>query len=315
VRTRSLGIATWPESYTFGFSIFDDPDGQDLATSRIVYSELVNIGLRCTKGVWPLRATGAPSDAGANLEEVPYRDHVVGLHEDGFEIGYHNASQKTEPRERTQEGLDRMADLFGPAPLTMSNHYNSHESVFGGEARFGGWRRIAYAALTRGAERGKAVGSVEGHPLHWADLCRERVAYCRSFTFPQLGVPEDLILTPYFDPSRPFVNAWFPSADAGDRDAFLRQLTPQRVSRLVQSRGMAILFVHFGHGFVREGRLDARVREALLRVVDAGGWCVPVRTLLDHVRAQRGVHSATADEVARLEGSWLRTRVRQVVRM
>ena len=45
---------TWPESRLFAFTVFDDPDGQSLETTRLVYSFLAELGFRTTIGVWPL---------------------------------------------------------------------------------------------------------------------------------------------------------------------------------------------------------------------------------------------------------------------
>jgi hypothetical protein len=304
------GAVRWPAPYRFGFSIFDDPDGQTVEMSEAIYGCLAELQMRTTKGVWPLRAEGAPSDLGQSCEDPAYLAHARALQARGFEIGYHNASQKTEPRARTEAGLAAFVQHFGDAPITMSNHYNSREAVYFARYRLSGWRRMAYDVLTRGRYREQSCGHLEGHPLFWGDLCASRIGYCRNFAFRSLDTLASVPFMPYFDADRPHVAAWYASADANDCQRFRQLITRDAVEALARKGSATILYVHFGHGFVERGRVLPAVREALRMVVELGGWCVPVRTLLDHLRAQQGLHQVGASERAALESRWLREKIR-----
>ena len=48
----------------------------------------------------------------------------------------------------------------------------------------------------------------------------------------------------------------------------------------------------------------------MTRMARKGGWFVPVRTLLDTIRQQRGGHIMADVERARLERKWLLTKLR-----
>ena len=47
-------------------------------------------------------------------------------------------------------------------------------------------------------------GHVEGDPLFWGDLCRDRVRYVRNFTFADVNTLASCPLMPYHDPKRPW---------------------------------------------------------------------------------------------------------------
>jgi hypothetical protein len=70
------------------------------------------------------------------------------------------------------------------------------------------------------------------------------------------------------------------------------------------------MYTHFGHGYVEGGRLHPRFRELMTRLSRMNGWFVPVGVLLDHIRAQRGVHALTDRERASLEWRWLGEKLR-----
>src|SRR4051794_16619998 len=120
---------TWPDGKTFAFTIFDDTDLATLENVKPVYDLLLELGFRTTKSIWPLSSTedGRVDRLGSTCEDV---DYVAWLHElqgHGFEVGYHLASGCTSPRDRTRIGLERFHELFGPEPITMTNHMNNKE--------------------------------------------------------------------------------------------------------------------------------------------------------------------------------------------
>ena len=314
MRAASAPPIDWPDGKRFAFTVFDDPDAQSLPVGREVYAFLADLGFRTTKGVWPLGRTvpGADeNDEGGDCSDAEYREWVVGLQSQGFEIGWHNATAHTSPRERTREGLDRFREYFGHDPATMANHYNADEGIYFGEARVSGLPRLIYTLATRGANRGRYRGEREGDPLFWGDLCRERVRYVRNFVFPETNTLALCPEMPYHDPARPYVNAWYASSEGDKRPSFVERISEARIDQLEEEGGACVMYTHFGHGFVEDGRLHPRFRTLMERIAEKDGWFVPVGTLLDFLAERKGgVHTLTGSERRRLERRWIRHKLR-----
>ena len=303
--------AAWPHSRKFAFTVFDDPDSQTFAASREVYGLLGDLGILTTKGVWPL--PGDPrnaSDHGETCGNPAYAAWLREIQEQGFEIGYHNATSHTSRRETTLEALDRFAELFGQNPVTMSNHYHCHEGIYWGPNRLSGWRRHAYNVLTLGRNRGRSLGHLSDSPYFWGDLCQQRIRYVRNFASPEINTLRACPRMPYHDPQRPFVNYWYSSSEGAKIDSFLERLSEARQDRLEAEGGACIMYVHFGHGFYNTGGLHARFRELMRRLSRKNGWFVPVGVLLDYLREQQPRPPITDRERAELERRWLWHKVR-----
>ena len=300
---------SWPEGKQFAFTIFDDPDSQTVDAGRVVYSFLADLGFRTTKGVWPIWGTQPRSDPGGSCDDADYRDWCLELAAQGFEIGYHNATQYTSSREQTMRGLARYAEIFGKSPATMSNHYNCDEDIYWGEHRLTGVRRHVYNALTRGENHNRFFGHVPGHPLFWGDLCRDRITYVRNFVYARINTLDACPYMPYHDPMRPLVNAWYASSEGANVAKLTRTINESNQDRLAAEGGACIMYTHFGHGYVRDGRLDPEFRRLMTRLAGMNGWFVPVSTLLDFLRAERGLATLSDAQRAELEGRWLRDKI------
>jgi hypothetical protein len=294
----------WPGGKRFAFTVFDDPDAQTLATGRPVYEFLAELGFRTTKGVWPVRGPGVPSDRGQTCAEDDYRAWVEDLQARGFEIGFHNATSHTSTREETRRALDTFARYFGSFPSAMTNHYNCDEAIYFGDCRLSGWRRGFYNTVTRGRNR-HFHGHVAGDNRFWGDLCRARVKYVRNFVFHDVDTLAACPWMPYHDPARPFVNYWFVSSQGTNLPAFVDRLSEENQDRLEESGGACLMHTHFGHGFVTGGRLVPRFVRLMERLARRPGWFVPVSTLLDHVLAGRTERVLTHGQRAALERRWL----------
>lgn len=294
-----------PAGYDFAFSVFDDPDAQTLREGRMVYDFLRDLGFRTTKGVWPVRGSGQPSDRGGTCDEPDYRDWVLSLCAQGFEAGYHNTTLHTSAREATAQGLDRFRSLFGHDPLVMAQHFNCEENVYWGDARLTGWRRAVYNLAHRGRYRGRFRGHLPGDPLFWGDLCRERVGYVRSFVFPGINTLRRCPWMPYHDPSKPHVRAWFASSEGSNVRRFVQTLSEAAQEELCEQRGTCIMYAHFGHGFVEGKSLHAGFRRVMTALASRRGWFVPVGTILRHLEASHGLHVLKPSERVTLERRWL----------
>lgn len=296
---------SWPGGKAFAFSVFDDTDLTTLLNGPPVYDLLAECGLRTTKSVWPLSGDGEPRIGGSTCEDPEYLAWVHRLQEQGFEIALHNVTYETSPRERTRRGLDRFRDLFGHDPASHANHSICGENIYWGSSRCTGPYRLAYDVLNRFKTRNAFQGHVEGSPLFWGDLCRERVTYVRNLVHSDVNTLAFCPQMPYHDPRRPYVNYWFASTEGPDVDTFVAALSDERQDELEASGGACIMYTHFGSGFAPDGRVDPRFARAMRRLGERNGWFVPVRTLLDHLRQTNGHRVISDAERARLERRWL----------
>lgn len=300
----------WPEGRRFAFTIFDDPDLQGDRDGRIVYDFLADLGFRTTRGIWPLAPTETPAGIHGHCEQPEHVTWLRSLCQRGFELGLHNARMHTSSRSETGRAIAQYRTLFGDGPLVLANHMNNREAIYWGSSRLGGWRRLVYDLATLGRNRHRFHGHQEGHELFWGDICQHEVEYVRNFVFRDLNTLAVCPWMPYHDPERPWVNQWFASSEGGDCATFVTTIREQQQDRLEEEGGAAILYTHFGKGFVRDGNLDPRFRERMTRIARKNGWFVPVSVLLDMIRKQRGELILTGRELAHLECKWLLLKLR-----
>jgi hypothetical protein len=298
----------WPEGASFAFTIFDDTDRATLDNVAGVYDFLEEIGMRTTKSVWPISLEGEPLVKGATCDDPAYAAWTVDLQRRGFEIGYHGASNMTASREAVERALDRFQSLYGHPPSAMANHADCAEGMYWGADRVSGLNRLAYNLLTGFKKVGRYRGHVEGDPLFWGDLCRERIRYVRNFTFPDIDTLAACGVMPYHDPDRPYVNAWFGSSEGRDVDAFTACIGESEQDRLEASGGACIMYTHLAAGFQADGGLHSRFELLMRRLAAKKGWFVPVSTLLDHLAAD-GVPSVSRAHRNALERRWLRSKL------
>jgi hypothetical protein len=298
----------WPEGKTFAFTVFDDPDGQTVDTGKRVYGLLAELGFKTTRGVWPGRAIRTPNSGGASCEDDAYRRHTQELQALGFEVGYHNHTKHSSTRDEIITGLDIFRDYFGHDPESMANHYNA-EAIYWGPARLAPPIRALYAVATAGRTNGRHFGHVPGHPSFWGDVCRQRIRYCRNFVYANTNTLGACPWMPYYDPTKPLVNAWYASTEGSNAPRFLDALSEVNQDRLEAEGGACIMYTHFGHGFVERGTFVRRFEHLMRRLSDKNGWFVPVSALLDHLQSQRGLTHLQSGQRRHLETRWLREKV------
>jgi hypothetical protein len=301
----------WPDGRRFAFAIFDDTDWATREKVQPVYDLLAGLGMRATKSVWVFRGEGEPSNGGSTCEEREYLDWLLSLKCGGFEIGLHNVAPATSTREWTRRGLDRFRELFGDGGIVHCNHLGCRENIYWGAARLTGWRRAFYNRVTRGRNGDNSRGHVEGDELFWGDLCRERVSYVRNFVFDDLNTLALCPQMPYHDPSKPYVNYWFASANGSSLRRFLENFTYQHIDQLIAEGGLCVAYVHFAADFARDGKVDAEFRRRLEYIARQGGWFATVSEVLDHLRGGEGRDGRRISprELRRLETKWLARKI------
>lgn len=294
----------WPGGKKFAFTVFDDPDAQDEPASRLVYSFLADLGFRTTKAVWPIGPLREANSSGTTCADASFRAHCQELQRGGFEIGFHNAAPHSSTREETIEALDRFSEYFGRDPVTMANHYNE-EAIYWGQARLDGIHRAVYNLVTLGRARNRHFGHIPGHPAFWGDVCRERVRYCRGFVFPDINTLGLFPAMPYCDPRRPFVRAWYTSTDGHDCAQFLKAISEENQDRLEASGSACIMYTHFGHWFVKDGKLDATFQRLMKRLAAKPGYFAPAGELLEYLENTQGLPALSDGQWFALQSRWL----------
>jgi hypothetical protein len=294
----------WPEGKTFAFTVFDDPDAQTYEDGRLIYSFLQDLGFRTTRGVWPGPVVRERNSGGETCESATYRTHNQQLQEHGFEIGYHHTTPHDSTRDEIARGLDSFRDYFGTMPSSMANHYNA-EAIYWGGARLAPPMRRMYRCATLGRTAGRFSGHVRDTTFFWGDLCREHIRYCRNFVYTDVNTLAACPWMPYYDPLKPFVAAWYASSEGSNVDRFVATLSDANQDRLEAEGGACIMYAHFGHGFVENGRLHPEFARVMRRLSAKRGWFVPVSDLLDFLSATSGPTQLTADQRSALERRWL----------
>jgi hypothetical protein len=293
-------IEPYPYGKTFAVSMIDDTDGATLAELAPVYACLHEHGLSSTKTVWPLPAvapTGwrqAIDDRSATLAEAPYRRFCQQLQAQGFEIAMHTASAGNNTRERTLEAYRIFEAVFGQPPLTNVMHGRNKENIYWGHAAV---THPGLARLAQFFEPQEFFGHRVESTYYWGDICREKTRYVRLFETRAANTLAFDPATPYHDPRKPDVPWWF-SASYGAGTCLFDLLAPARIERLRRERGGCIIHFYARHyalfhslSHPGPGAAVHPQFEALVRCLGAcpDGWYVPVVTLLDRLRAGRGL--------------------------
>jgi hypothetical protein len=302
---------SWPDGKRFAFSIFDDTDLTAPGNFEAVYDLLASLGMRITKSVWP--ATGADllarGENGSTCDDSEYVRTVLDLQRSGFEIGYHNSYFEGLPRARIEQAFERFKALFGSYPSSMSNHAESSEGIYWGYDRVSGLVKLLYRLSMRRFGSNPHQGHLPASPYFWGDLCHRNIRYVRNFVFGDIDTLAVCPMMPYYDPARPLVQAWYAASNGQVLPSCLELLSERNQDQLERSGGACIVYTHLGSGFQNGRTVDQRFSDLMKRLARLDGWFVPVTTLLDHIRAQRGLTTLSAAQRRRLEWRWFAHKV------
>jgi hypothetical protein len=293
----------FPGNKAFAFAIYDDTDLSTVENVSPVYKLLEELGMRSTKSVWPLASIREGWHCGDSLQEPEYLDFITDLKDKGFEIALHNVRNHDATRKIIEEGLEEFHRRIGYYPRIHANHSRNRDNIYWGEARLNSLRPMYKLAL---ACKGGRV--FEGHkqesPFFWGDLCQQRIDYVRNFVFHEINLDRVNPTMPYRDPVRPFVNYWFSSCAGADVTRFSQAISERNQEKLEAENGVCIMYTHFACGFVKDGRVDPTAEQLLRRLATRSGWFVPVSTLLDYLRQERGTRTIPPGEFTAMEWRW-----------
>lgn len=271
----------WPENYDFAFTIVDDTDGATVKNVKPVYDYLYEKGIITTKTCW-IYPSRDDVYTGECLEDENYKEFLLDLKEKGFEIGFHNAGSGGFKREETISAFEKFKDVFGDYPHIHINHSNNVENIYWGNKRFSGPVKWIYK-LARGQI--KSLGDNEQSEYFWGDVCKKHIKYIRNRTFNGVNtLKEDSRLVYEEKGKEKYSNYWFSSSEGMRLEPFLKLLTRKNVDKLIEEKGLCIVYTHFAYDFVDEnGNLDEKFKKTIDYIASKNGWFVPAGEILDYV--------------------------------
>lgn len=302
----------WPGGKPFAFTIVDDTDASTVENTKPVYDLLSDLGIHTTKTVWPLHPSDKPGYAYGSLEDAAYRDWVLALRDQGFEIAIHGTTDGSSPRERILAGLERFRETLGGDPRMHVNHVGQRDNIYWYEDRLVGPPRWIYQAWRVLKRRPAAsLGHHSGTPYFWGDLVRDHIEYVRNFTFTEINTLKLDPWMPYHSPAHPYVKYWYSASQGTDCRRLNALLSESAQDRLAAEGGCCIAYTHFGFGFAENGRLNDDFRRLMTRLAGLGGYFAPVSTILDHLRARPGWREKIGSlDLQRLQWRWLQEKRR-----
>jgi hypothetical protein len=277
----------FPNGKRFAFSIVDDTDLTTLKRVEPVYEILKKHGLRTTKTVWVLDSNGSTRspDQGVTLQDEAYREFVLNLKREGFEIALHGVRGGGSRRPDIQRGLEEFKATLGDYPKMHINHSQNRENLYWGRHIFTLWPFEWAAPIAMG----DFFGDNKDSEYFWGDLAQKRVKYVRRFSFMQINLLAVNPSFPYHLAEKPYVNYWFPTSDGANVERFNELLETASIDKLEREGGVCLVYAHLGAGsFSRDGRVDARFEARIKELASRNGWFAPASEILDHLTKQPG---------------------------
>jgi hypothetical protein len=298
------------------FTIVDDTDHATVTNTKPIYDLLASLGMRTTKTVWPLRCDD-PSNSFARsetLEDAHYAAWVRHLQAEGFEIAFHGASSSSNLREKTVRGLDRFSQVLGEMPTMHINHHLNRDNLYWGAERVNSPFVRSIIKTVSKHRKQPFDGHQPNSAYYWGDIAASTIRYCRNLVFvDQVDVTKVNATMPYYDRMRTCVPRWFSACDGGTPLRFQHLLRPQNLESLATQGGICIVYVHFGAGFVVDGKVLPNVEKILRSIAQIPeGIFLPASKLLDALCPSSDLNHAPSlpvGERRRMEWFWLKEKI------
>ena len=286
-------LSIFPDGKDFAFTIIEDPDYGDYKHKVMIYEYLDSLHLKTTKGIWVVDNKHGSSakrwksnTRGVTASDKEYLQYNIDLQKRGFEICLHTVGPGNDFREETRYGYDLFQSYFGQYPKINTNHADNMENIYWGADRFSnGVMKFLYGLVIQRFE-----GHVETSRYFWGDICKEKTTYVRGFATDKLNTLSVNPSMPYHLEDKPYVNYWFGCTDGYNADKFKRVLSDDNIKKLVEERGVSLVYTHFAFGFFDENNhIDEDVKRQLTKISKLNGWFVPASTILDRLILVRNI--------------------------
>ena len=301
----------WKNNKKFALTIVDDTDGACVDNIKPVYDCLYQNKILTTKTVWMYR----PRDyfLGDSLENAEYLNYILDLQKNGFEIALHDVGSGRFERAEILSALKKFNELFGAYPKIQINHGDNPSSIYWCGKRFSAPVSKIYDFYKK--RKGTFVqseGDAADSGSFWGDECKKHIKYIRNRVYGELNLLKRDKYTPYREKRKDLCsNYWFSSSDAMTADMFVKLLSEKNVDRLERENGCAVIYTHFGYGFVdKNNRLREDVRKAIEYAAKKDGWFAPASEILDFMlEHKRQNEYITETSSLMLDMKWIAERV------
>jgi hypothetical protein len=296
----------YPDDRDFIFTIFDDTDISTLEYIRPVYDFLTEEDIKITKSVWPLAYEGDSDFKGSHtLENTKYADYITELRDCGFEIGFHGPTMVSSDRNSIIRAFQVYYDVLKTYPRVYAPHAINRENLYWGSHRF----TFPIFKLLYKSISGERKDYYQGHEVEsryfWGDLSLRHLDYVRSFTYSTMNLFNVGPTLLYSNPYKPYVKNFFITGDAENVEEFNYLLRLENQAELERERGICIISTHFGKGFIKERRLNARTRYLLSEIKKRNCWLAPVSEVLDYVKSKQQSNILSSYGLILMELRWL----------
>lgn len=298
----------WPDNKKFAFTIVDDTDEATLDNVRPVYDMLNNLGIKTTKTIW----IHPPRDEfkGDSLSNNAYKEFVLWLRDNGFEIAFHGAGSGEFTREETLSAIEIFNDTIGYYPKMHINHASNPDGIYWGHKRFSAPLRILYKLFFSNGL--KCRGENTDSKFFWGDICKQNVKYIRNRVFSDINTLKYDSYMPYMEKKKEvYSNFWFSSSDGCDVKTFCNLTRRENIDRLSEEGGCCIVYTHFGDGFIdKHGELSREFKINMEYLANKDGWFVPASVILEYMQEQNSQNNyISVYDSIKMDAIWFAERV------
>ena len=291
-------LSPYPFGFNFAFTITDDPDGNTLEKIKPVYDYLRKTGIAITTAVWIFkgnRSNGIPDFSRKSwsvdtCERKDYLAYIQQLKKEGFEIALHGVSPGNDRRDWTIRGYEKFKDYFGAYPKMNIMHAENLENIYWGKKVVS--NKILQFLIGIFIKKSEIPFSGDD-PLSeyfWGDILMEKTKYVRLFGTSDINTLKFNPSMPYHDNNKPYVNYWFSFSDGFGVKEFNNLISKDKVDKLVKDRGACLVYTHFAHGFVSDGKLNGTFQRRMNYLISQrDGWFVPASDILDRLLLMKKV--------------------------
>lgn len=294
----------FPGGKSFAIAILDDTDGATLENIQPVYEYLAQQNVISTKTVWAL--SSQPQEhgytIGDSLQNASYRQFILKLKFQGFEIASHGARGASSEHAVVKEGLNLYTQVIGTPPSIHVNHQINLDNLYWGK------NRLTYKALqwfyTFVKGNDGFSGQIATSKYYWGDIAKPLNLYSRDFSFYELNLAKLPGVSPRQIPEKPSINQWFYTSDGDNVNSFNKLLNPLSLDNLENEGGYSIIYTHFSKGFYQKGELNKTFKLRINDLARRNVWITTTTKLLQFLEKQHGTSKNTFLDEFRLQLRW-----------